>query len=794
MAKLQKPVFTFFRFFNKLVKELKTFADDHPTVQTDLERLAAALAQCYQGKDTFSLGRDQDNLVVQEEIVEDKSDVVAVFLNLLKTTRIAKFVLRPGMPQGELLQLIRLMGMKAEDVLKEKRIRPELLQPFRIIKVIEARFVLVTDDQEVVTKTGFDEGSGEDVGAGGAGERSRGPAAGGTGVRSRGPAVGGTGVRSRGPTAGPDEAPTDTGTGGIDPAVDPLGALDLAFDRTLGSAKGGTGGTGAGVTPQAVVSFFRGIDPHLGALEEGVAREKLQHCLNQLLSRMIQPAAGLGPALEAVREVLQGLPDECQQILFGAYAQHFETRDLLDVLRCLDPVVHSGILEAEILAGKLPAEELRNCVDVLAPAAGEFLGLMSRIATGVIAAGGAAEEVEGRMNRLFQLFPGVRGPQDVGRRRVLVLDADARALAGYLNDLVKSGYEVVAEAQGANGLETYRVGGPFACVILDLDLPGADGVEILKGFAALPGAPPVVVTTTKADLRNAPAVASHPNLRFLDKPVEPTDLMIALMDLCPQDEPSSREGVARGEHDPARACEIQQACFVPREIPVLAGFDFAAIQHTAQETSGDYCDLIPLPHGRWGFVIADVSGEDPSRPMVLALVRTLFRSLAPMRVSPKALLKDVNRHLVKGVRRELLVRAVYGALDPAGRVMILANAGYTPPVFRGRKMGSAVVLESPGIAMGLDQAQRFDAVLKDTLVRFEPNDRLVFYSDGVTGAKSPAGEEFGGGRLLAAVNRYPQADAAGLLNGVVQAVEEHRDTAASSDDLTLLVCRHGIVA
>ena len=48
---------------------------------------------------------------------------------------------------------------------------------------------------------------------------------------------------------------------------------------------------------------------------------------------------------------------------------------------------------------------------------------------------------------------------------------------------------------------------------------------------------------------------------------------------------------------------------MPAELPAIEGLDLAASCVTSSRAGGDYYDVLPLPGGRWGFFLADVSGH-----------------------------------------------------------------------------------------------------------------------------------------------------------------------------------------
>src|SRR5690606_32135360 len=70
-----------------------------------------------------------------------------------------------------------------------------------------------------------------------------------------------------------------------------------------------------------------------------------------------------------------------------------------------------------------------------------------------------------------------------------------------------------------------------------------------------------------------------------------------------------------------------QTGFLPRQLPAIPGYDLAAWWQPAEEVSGDYYDVIPLPDGRIGLIVADVSGHGIGPSLIMASVRAMLRVL-----------------------------------------------------------------------------------------------------------------------------------------------------------------------
>ena len=113
--------------------------------------------------------------------------------------------------------------------------------------------------------------------------------------------------------------------------------------------------------------------------------------------------------------------------------------------------------------------------------------------------------------------------------------------------------------------------------------------------------------------------------------------------------------------------------------------------------------------------------------------------------------------------------------------MRYASAGHNPP-FLLRRDASCERLGEGGGVLGIF----IDQTYAMGTVQLAPGDRLVLYTDGVTEANNPAGEEFGEERLLALLREHRAVSAEQLQKTILAAADEFSG-GHWHDDATLLV-------
>jgi phosphoserine phosphatase RsbU/P len=256
--------------------------------------------------------------------------------------------------------------------------------------------------------------------------------------------------------------------------------------------------------------------------------------------------------------------------------------------------------------------------------------------------------------------------------------------------------------------------------------------------------------------------ASHPELDAF--PRQQLRLLQALCDQIAvaihnarrfQSERDQREAMSR-EAEEARA--IQQA-LLPKSSPYIPGFAISGYSVPARAIGGDWYDFIPFPDGRWGIVLADVSGKGTAAALLMSATRGMLRSLAEACRSPAEVLAKLNSLLVADFPAGRFVTLVYAVLESSTRKLTFANAGHLPPLLVDRN-GADFLQTERGLPLGLSCGD-----YSERTVDLAPGSRFVFYSDGISEALNANEEEYGADRLAQHV-LSPNASALSVLEDV----------------------------
>lgn len=194
------------------------------------------------------------------------------------------------------------------------------------------------------------------------------------------------------------------------------------------------------------------------------------------------------------------------------------------------------------------------------------------------------------------------------------------------------------------------------------------------------------------------------------------------------------------DREAQEACAIQQA-LLPKSSPYIPGFAISGLSVPARAVGGDWYDFIPFADGRWGIVLADVSGKGTAAALLMSATRGMLRSLAEACCSPAEVLGKLNHLMVDDFPAGKFVTMVYAVLDPASRTVIFANAGHLRPLFIDGQ-GEHFLDVERGLPLGLSCGDYSEAQ-----IALSKGSKLIFYSDGITEAVDANEDEYGLSRL-----------------------------------------------
>lgn len=239
----------------------------------------------------------------------------------------------------------------------------------------------------------------------------------------------------------------------------------------------------------------------------------------------------------------------------------------------------------------------------------------------------------------------------------------------------------------------------------------------------------------------------------------------------------------RLEYELRVASQVMET-LMPTCPPEVENFHICGRSLPSAAVGGDYFDFIDVGDGRWGLVIADVSGKGIPAALLVASFRAYLRALMTSDFSLRGVFARLNRLLLNPTGGGHFVTAFFAKFDPQERRIFYVNAGHNPPLLI-RSGQPTQLLSRGGIPLGILESASYS----EDIAYFTPGDTLVLYTDGLTEATNADGQHFGLQRLESLVRSRWDEPASELCQQIIDQVREFSAPDGPADDLTIVIVR-----
>ncbi len=231
------------------------------------------------------------------------------------------------------------------------------------------------------------------------------------------------------------------------------------------------------------------------------------------------------------------------------------------------------------------------------------------------------------------------------------------------------------------------------------------------------------------------------------------------------------------------ACKIQTD-LLPKEPPLVPGYDIAGTSIPAKMVGGDYFDFIKIDDRSIALCLGDVSGKGMPAALLMANLQATLRAQTAVCTGPKECLERSNALLYRSTDADKFATLFYGILDTEAHRLTYANAGHNYPMLL--KVGcDPELLETSGLVLGCLEDFRYS----EGAIDLAKGDLLLIYSDGITESFNVNEEEYGEEKLSGLLREQCGKRASEIIETIVASVRAHAAAAPQSDDITLLVIR-----
>jgi len=315
--------------------------------------------------------------------------------------------------------------------------------------------------------------------------------------------------------------------------------------------------------------------------------------------------------------------------------------------------------------------------------------------------------------------------------------------------LGQMGTESLQASDGESGLRVFREQRPDV-VLLDLRMPGMDGLDVISSLRTEAPETPVIVVSGEGTLDDAVQALRRGAWDFVVKPIFQSAalehvinkaLEKAALQLENQEQKLNLESTNRRLQSALQALQDDQTAgralqfqLLPPDNRMLGPFSFSRRLFPSQYLSGDFIDYFDIDASHTGFYVADVSGHGAASAFVTAMLTTLVSkhraSFAAANddviMNPAALLKALD-HDLRAMAIDKHITMFYGVLDKQTGAVTFSNGSLFPYPVLVDAAGSARFIESPGRPVGLFGSSQYGDSWQD----LPAAGRLVIFSDGV---------------------------------------------------------------
>ncbi len=386
--------------------------------------------------------------------------------------------------------------------------------------------------------------------------------------------------------------------------------------------------------------------------------------------------------------------------------------------------------------------------------------------------------------------------KESGPHRILVVDDEPdleRLVRQRMRREIRSGQFVMEFAQnGLEALAKLEQQDRFAMVLSDINMPKMDGLALLERIPNVDPDVRAVIVSAYGDMHNIRTAMNRGAFDFVTKPIDFGDLRVTIdrtlenSAVWRQAMESRNQLVAlENELDVARR---MQASILPKEFPQRDSFEVYANMQPARQVGGDFYDVQGLAQGKVGLAIADVSGKGVPAGLFMMSSRTLLKGAAIGSADPGTVLTTVNSVLTGDNAEMMFVTVLYAVYDPRTCEYTYANGGHDSPLVVHADGSSTLLPHTGGIALGVLPEVQYES----HTVTLQEGDTVLLYTDGVTEAQNPAGEQFGLERLREIFQDRTATSAEAATGRVFRTVRSYAGAAPQFDDITCLaLCQRG---
>ena len=378
--------------------------------------------------------------------------------------------------------------------------------------------------------------------------------------------------------------------------------------------------------------------------------------------------------------------------------------------------------------------------------------------------------------------------------RILVADDDATSRKLLTRILTRAGFDCTEAPDGIEALNLLQADPP-SLLLLDYDMPGMDGAEVLKqlrrdGNSAVAQIPAIMLTGHGGEESEVLCLEAGAD-DFVTKPINDavlraridTQLRLRSMRSQLQEQNDELEAWRRNLERDLEAARLTQQSLITQKPPVLPGWEIAACYRPVIQVGGDIYGWLRMADGRTLFWIADATGHGASAALLTTLAKLLFHHGTAENNQPAEIMEAVNNDFRSIFGARSFMTAMCVALDATTGRASVVGAGH-PPLLVARTGGRTESIPSSAPPLGLLERSEFI----ETSVDLGPGDAFFLYTDGIYGSGHEENPRLSSSRLAEMLQPLAE-NAQVLLDRVLDRAAINDNGKVPPDDVAAIAVR-----
>lgn len=325
-------------------------------------------------------------------------------------------------------------------------------------------------------------------------------------------------------------------------------------------------------------------------------------------------------------------------------------------------------------------------------------------------------------------------------------------------------YEVITFQSPKAALKEFNKR-PVDIVISDFLMPEMNGLNFLKEVKKIYPDIPRIIFTGYADKENAINAINEVGLfQYVEKPWDNENLKLVIRNglqnknlnevlkeklreldqvLLHRDKLARRDQIISKELSLAQKL---QKSMLPVTPMTRKNVTISSRYKPALDIGGDFFDVINLNENEIAILLADVTGHGISAALSTMLLKFAFSSFIDKNVGASDILRGMNKILHQILPIDIFVAAMAIKLNIENCRALIANGGLPHPFLMRRNKQNVKQLPVNGLILGIADEDMYERS-QEYEFKFEPGDKLIMFTDGLSEAENKEGEHFEDGRL-----------------------------------------------